>query len=54
MYDDKNTYTAKEFISRKKNKPNKHDCCYNHDSLLRLLGENNMKDEVKVINQFYS
>ncbi len=45
--------SAKELISRK-NKPNKLDCCYNHDSLLRLLKENNMKDEIKVINQFYS
>ena len=45
---------AKELISRKKNKPNKLDCCYNHDSLLELLKENNMKDEIKVINQFYS
>lgn len=45
---------AKELISRKKNKPNKLECCYNHDSLLELLKENNMKDEIKVINQFYS
>lgn len=40
-------------ISRKKNKPTKLECFYNHDTLIELLKTYDMKNEIKVIEQFY-
>lgn len=43
-----------ELKSRKKNKPAKLECLYNHDTLIELLKEYDMKNEIKIINQFYT
>ena len=43
-----------ELVSRKKNKPTKLECFYNHDSLINLLKEYELKNEIKVIKQFYA
>lgn len=42
-----------ELKSRKKNKPTKLECFYNHETLIKLLKEYDMKNEIKVIEQFY-
>ena len=42
-----------ELKSRKKNKPAKLECFYNHETLIKLLKEYEMKNEIKVIEQFY-
>ena len=43
-----------ELTTRKKNKPTKLECFYNHDTLVELLKKYDMKDEIKIINQFYT
>ena len=43
-----------QLVIRKKNKPNDLDIFYNHDSLLELLKKLGMKNEIHVIEQFYS
>lgn len=43
-----------ELKSRKKNKPAKLECFYNHDTLIKLLEEYGMKEEIQVIKQFYA
>ena len=42
-----------ELLSRKRNKPSKLECFYTHDSLLKLLEQYEMENEIKVIKQFY-
>lgn len=43
-----------ELISRKKNKPDKLECFYTYDSLIKLLKDNELNTEADIIKQYYS
>jgi hypothetical protein len=42
-----------ELTARKKNKPTSLECFYNYTTLIKLLQDYDMKNEIKVIKQFY-